>query len=355
MNFSVVLAREIAMMLLAVSLLALAIASFSARQRTAAVGNGRFRQGNAADIAGLGGAEVLANALDVGRIRESTRRRRLWKVFVVLAPIGAYMAYRISTNNEIRLGVPSLSQQQMEFMLPLGLIFVLCLVLVVPMMAMGKSPHVRYDPSEISTTLDDVVGLGPVKDEVVKTLNLFLGYQTFRDVMGGNPRKGDPVRRSARHRQDVHGEGHGARGRRAVPVRVVDRVPVACTTAQTGRKIRNYFKELRKAAQEEGGAIGFIEEIDAIAGARSGMRATPMPSTLASIPFASDGHGREVNQDTTEGISGVVNELLIQLQSFDAPTGSDRFTQLVDRLRQPLAARAPPDQEEAAGARRTSS
>ena len=45
-----------------------------------------------------------------------------------------------------------------------------------------------------------------------------------------------------------------------------------CTTAQTGRKIRNYFKELRKAAREEGGAIGFIEEIDAIAGARSGMR-----------------------------------------------------------------------------------
>ena len=41
---------------------------------------------------------------------------------------------------------------------------------------------------------------------------------------------------------------------------------------QTGRKIRNYFKELRKAAREEGGAIGFIEEIDAIAGARSGMR-----------------------------------------------------------------------------------
>ena len=36
---------------------------------------------------------------------------------------------------------------------------------------------------------------------------------------------------------------------------------------QTGRKIRNYFKELRKAAREEGGAIGFIEEIDAIAGA----------------------------------------------------------------------------------------
>ena len=37
---------------------------------------------------------------------------------------------------------------------------------------------------------------------------------------------------------------------------------------QTNRKIRSFFKELRKAARREGGAIGFIEEIDAIAGAR---------------------------------------------------------------------------------------
>ena len=53
---------------------------------------------------------------------------------------------------------------------------------------------------------------------------------------------------------------------------------------QTGRKIRNYFKELRKAAREEGGAIGFIEEIDAIAGARSGMRRTPFGNGAAVGP-----------------------------------------------------------------------
>src|SRR5262245_64590076 len=72
----------------------------------------------------------------------------------------------------------------------------------------------------------------------------------------------------------------------------------------TGRKIRNYFKELRKAAQEEGGAIGFIEEIDAIAGARSGMRMTPAGSDIAHT----DAWGRQVAANTSEGISGVVNE-----------------------------------------------
>src|SRR6266508_2271829 len=38
----------------------------------------------------------------------------------------------------------------------------------------------------------------------------------------------------------------------------------------TARKIRAYFKALRKVARQEGGAIGFIEEIDAIGGRRGG-------------------------------------------------------------------------------------
>jgi ATP-dependent Zn protease len=72
---------------------------------------------------------------------------------------------------------------------------------------------------------------------------------------------------------------------------------------QTNRKIRSFFKELRAAARREGGAIGFIEEIDAIGAARSGM---------------SGSGGRE-------GIAGVVNELLIQLQSFDTPPAGVRM------------------------------
>ena len=62
---------------------------------------------------------------------------------------------------------------------------------------------------------------------------------------------------------------------------------------QTNRKIRSYFKELRRQARREGGAIGFIEELDAIGGKR--------------------GSGSSQG----EGIPGVVNELLIQLQSFE--------------------------------------
>ncbi len=44
---------------------------------------------------------------------------------------------------------------------------------------------------------------------------------------GRQPAQGCAVRGPARHRKDLHGQGDGARGRRSVPVRLVDRVPVA--------------------------------------------------------------------------------------------------------------------------------
>ncbi len=270
----------------------------------------------------MGGAAVLSGTLDVSRVREATRRGRLWRLLLLLVPITAYLYYRILSHNLISPGLPHFSAEQIQIFLPVGLIVVLCIVLVVPMMAMGKSPHVRYDASEITTSLDDVVGLGPVKEEVVKTLNLFLGYQTFRQVMGGNPRKG------------VLFEGPPGTGKTYMAKAMAHEagVPflfVSSTAFQsqyygaTGRKIRNYFKELRKAAAEEGGAIGFIEEIDAIAGARSGMRAAPYDGTFGV--YGTDPHGRTVERNMNEGVSGVVNELLIQMQSFDSPTGGHRF------------------------------
>ena len=67
----------------------------------------------------------------------------------------------------------------------------------------------------------------------------------------------------------------------------------------TSRKIRAYFRALRRAARREGGAIGFIEEIDAIAAARRGMRSAPLgqdilfdeqnvAQVVAQVPLAPD-------------------------------------------------------------------
>jgi ATP-dependent Zn protease len=125
----------------------------------------------------------------------------------------------------------------------------------------------------------------------------------------------------------------------------------------TARKIRSYFKALRKAARTEGGAIGFIEEIDAIATARGGLSATAMPESvrmvaccggLEGLPgeyvgFSSSSAATVVNRNiTSEGVGGVVNELLIQMQSFDSPTGAQKLRSwAVDRVN-PLL---PPDHQ----------
>jgi ATP-dependent Zn protease len=83
----------------------------------------------------------------------------------------------------------------------------------------------------------------------------------------------------------------------------------------TASRIRSFFKALRKAARKEGGAIGFIEEIDAIGSTRSGLGASPAPT----------GMQRMVNQFASPSTGGMVNELLIQMQSFDQPPFRERM------------------------------
>ncbi len=192
-------------------------------------------------------------------------------------------------------------------------------------------------------TIDDVVGLGPVKEEVVKTLNLFLAYQTFRDADGWQPAQGDPLRGPAGNGQDVHGEGHGARGRRAVPVRLLHRVPVDVLRpdrsqdpqllqgAAQGRARRGRRDRVHRGDRRDRGC----PQWDA--------RHSPVPSGLdEAVSMAIEPSG------VSEGISGVVNELLIQLQSFDQPTFGQRFRGVFVDMANRWLPGAPADSEEAA-------
>ncbi|MEN3271611.1 MAG: cell division protease FtsH [Actinomycetota bacterium] len=247
----------------------------------------------------LGQAAVLGGALaDVATAREASRQRRLRKIIYVLGPLTIWYWFRVISGNPVHLGPPSLGSNASVWGPGVALVAMFAVILVIPMLAAGRSPHVLYRSSEIDTSLDDVRGAGIVKEEVVRTLNLFLAYKTFKETMGGTPRRailfeGPPGTGKTYMAKAMAREA-------GVPFLFVSSSAFqSMYYGQTNRKIRSYFKALRSAARKEGGAIGFIEEIDAIGGARSGM----------------GGQGR------TDGITGVVNELLIQLQSFDAPTG----------------------------------
>ncbi len=271
------------------------------------------------DVRLLGQADVLGGSLgDVARQRERSRRMRLGRILFVLGPIATYFWWRLVTGHPVHLGWPhvTLSPDMRQYVPGLVLVALLALVLVVPMVAAGRSPHVMYRPSEIPVGFDDVVGLGVVKDEVVKTLNLFLAHRTFHERMGGNPRKAilfeGPPGTGKTHMAKAMAREAG------VPFLFVSASAFqSMYYGQTNRKIRSFFKQLRKISRREGGAIGFIEEIDAIAGARSGMRS-------AATPGVDPARGVE-RIDSREGITGVVNELLVQLQSFEQPTMSARL------------------------------
>lgn len=286
------------------------------------------------DLAALGQSDVLrGDDLDVTRHREGERRRRLWRVALVLAPVATWLWWRWLSGNPVQPGPPDLPPGWAELVPGFLLVVLLGGAVVLPLLFAGRSPHVRFSPGELAVGFDDVVGLGPVKEEVVRTLNLFLAYRTFRERMGGSPRKAilfeGPPGTGKTHMAKAMAREAG------VPFLFVSSSAFqSMYYGQTNRKIRSYFRELRDTARREGGAIGFIEEIDAIAGARAGMRAAPLDAE-AAVP-----DGRGVHRDVgREGITGVVNELLVQLQSFDTPTrGEQARNGLVDALNRWLPA-----------------
>ena len=129
-----------------------------------------------------------------------------------------------------------------------------------------------FRPEQIDIRLSDVVGIDGVREEVVRSLNLFLSHREYTDKMGGRPRRGLLF-------EGPPGTGKTHLARAMAAEAGVPFLFVSATAFQsmmygaTARKIRSYFKALRTTALREGGVIGFIEEIDAIAGARGGVSA----------------------------------------------------------------------------------
>jgi len=244
---------------------------------------------------------LAAAAADVGATRERVRQHKLLKAALLLAPFAVWVTVRAIEWPGRVIVFPQISSNETRF-LPAGILIVVLLgVLVVPMLAAGGSPHILYRPGEIDVTFDDVRGADVVVEEVVKTLNLFLAHRTFSEQMGGNTRRailfeGPPGTGKTYMAKAMAAEG-------GVPFLFVSSSAFqSMYYGQTNRKIRSYFRALRRYARREGGAIGFIEELDAIGGSRGGRPGRPH-----------------------EGVAGVVNELLIQLQSFDQPPGGARL------------------------------
>jgi cell division protease FtsH len=254
----------------------------------------------------LQGSQLLQKGrADVFRQRERTKFKRIIRAIVVIGLIDLYLWYRYSSGRPLTL--PSLPDDWVFLLFPLLILIPVMLMVALPLIN-GRSPHITVYPEQVESGLTDIKGLDTQVDEVVRSLDVFLGYATFREELGGTPRRG------------ILFEGPPGTGKTYLAKAMAKQagVPFLFISApafqsmwqgMTAYRIRSFFKALRKAARKEGGAIGFIEEIDAIGMSRGGgNNATP------------DGIARATVENFGMGDSGsMVNELLIQMQSFDQP------------------------------------
>src|SRR5947208_5039587 len=128
----------------------------------------------------LEGSKLLrAGQADVARIRARSRRRRLIRIIVGFCLADGYLWYRYITHNPI--GLPHLSPSAAQWLPPVLLIVLLGLVILLPMLSSGRSPHVLIRPEHLESGLREVKGLDGQVDEVMHTLDVFLGYATFRE------------------------------------------------------------------------------------------------------------------------------------------------------------------------------
>ncbi len=257
--------------------------------------------------------------LDVQVARERQRRRRLRRVAIALAPLVIWLWVRLLTGNPVSPGWPHLPPEAVIWLPAVLIVLLLGALILLPMLGNGRSPEIVFLPEQIEVSFDDVLGLGPVLGEVRHTLEVFLNHQHFRDHMGGQPRRGILF-------EGPPGTGKTHTAKALAKEAGVPFLFVSSTAFQsmwygaTARKIRSYFRRLRKVARQEGGAIGFIEEFDAIGARRGGMSRTGA------------GPGRVERSMISEGTGGVVNELLVQMQSFDEPPRSMKMANGVRRF-----------------------
>jgi ATP-dependent Zn protease len=244
---------------------------------------------------------------DVKAVRERGRYRRLGKLAIIAILVLAYLARRALSGHPVALGLPHFGPDAVIWLFPLLILLMLGGMMAMPLVQ-GRSPHVKFSPEQIDIGFGDVRGLDVVLEEVTRTLQIFLTYRTFRDELGGNPRRG------------ILFEGKPGTGKTHLAKAMATEagVPFFFVSApafqsmwfgMTAFKIRSFFKHLKKAARKEGGAIGFIEEIDAVGGSRG---------AVESMTQAPDG-SFSIERFVDSGSGGMINELLIQLQSFDTP------------------------------------
>ena len=285
-----------------------------------------------------GDTVVAMSGADVGRNREEMRIKRLTRIAIMAGIPALFLWWRIGAGHPVNLlRMPAMDP---TWVYVIGILFVMSLAMLGPFVIFARSPHVLYRPEQIDVRLSDVVGIDSVKEEVVRSLNLFLAHKTFAGSMGGTPRRGLLFEGAPGTGKTYTAKAMAAEA--GVPFLFASGTSFqSMMQAASAMKIKNYFRKLRKVALAEGGAIGFIEEIDAIGLSRSGMAMTAAPDLSQSVQCcgavtmmpagylgaSTTNAAASVTNSFAPGgdVATIINELLVQMQSFDEPSGRQKL------------------------------
>ena len=209
--------------------------------------------------------------------------------------------YRELSGGDLGFGlhVPSIASAYLPAVV---LIALLAGVVVAPMFGLGRSPHQVVRPSDIDVRSTDILGAPQTTEMIDQLIREYRNFATLQERFGASPPRavlfeGPPGTGKTMAAKVIAKES-------GVPFLFVSGSSFqAMYYGQSSKKVRSYFRHLRRLARSYGGAIGFIEEFDAVGATRSSMGVS----------------------QTTDGVTGVVAELLVQLQSFEMRTWIERI------------------------------
>jgi cell division protease FtsH len=183
-------------------------------------------------------------------------------------------------------------------------------------------------PNEYDHTFDDVRGQPAAVSSTKEVLRLFQGFKDFK-TMGGYPPHG------------ILFEGPPGTGKTLMAKAIAGsaQVPFLYSSGSGfasmfmgigNLKVRRMFKKARSMSDKYGGAVIFVDELDALGGSRGAVSERFSPGDTAPKP-------NRIFMGGMAGMGGmgIVNELLVGMDGFVMPKGLWRHIRRIFRLGKP--------------------
>src|SRR3990170_516868 len=275
---------------------------------------------------GVHSCEPKASPSPGGQIMDQYRRygrwlkRAAWILVIYLFAAWLFMGLSPAQS----LSNPELVMSQLRPFMLQAMILVFFIILQFGAMFWFLSrgnDYVIY-PNEYDTSFDDVRGQPAAVDSTKEVLRVFEGFKDFKQ-MGGYPPHG------------ILFEGPPGTGKTlmAKAIAGASGVPFLYATGSGftnmfmgigNLKVRRLFTKARNMSDKYGGAVIFIDELDALGGSRGGVSA--QFSGGETQPEPNRGF---IGAGMAGGGMGIVNELLVQMDGLMVPRGIWRHVRRV--------------------------